>query len=137
LKRPGVHIGAEEKGQVWKYVTELMNAGYITDATHVVGWVLGDHIRPAEARERREGDRVVIRPLLYNAFIGQAEKRMMNLHQKLVDAPFMKQALAELQAFRPLEPTQAALPYPLEGPVLPLRPAHTPDLHPETLTRND
>jgi hypothetical protein len=37
LKRPGVHIGAEEKGQVWTYVTELMNAGYITDATHVVG----------------------------------------------------------------------------------------------------
>jgi hypothetical protein len=26
LKKPGVRIGADEKGQVWKYVTELMEA---------------------------------------------------------------------------------------------------------------
>lgn len=96
LKKPGLRLGADEKGQVWKYVTELMEAGHVTEDTRVFGWVLGDSIRPAEARERREGDRVIIRPLLYTSFIGQAEKRMMNLQQKLMEAPFMKQALAEL-----------------------------------------
>lgn len=111
LKRPGVRIGTDEKGQVWKYVTELMDAGHVTDDTRVYGWVLGDSIRPAEARERREGDRVIIRPLLYSAFIGQAEKRMMNLQNKLLEAPFMKQALAELYAAEhaPLERPQSEL----------------------------
>ncbi|MBX9701921.1 MAG: ATP-binding protein [Acetobacteraceae bacterium] len=97
LKKPGVRIGTDEKGQVWKYVTELMDAGHVTDDTRVYGWVLGDSIHKAEARERKEGDRVIIRPLLYSAFIGQAEKRMMNLQNKLLEAPFMKQALAELR----------------------------------------
>jgi len=110
LKKPGVRIGADEKGQVWKYITELMDAGHVTDSTNVVGWVLGDSIRPAEARERMEGDRVVIRPLLYSAFIGQAEKRMMNLHQKVLDAPFMKRALAELYPAQPSAPEQPTLP---------------------------
>ena len=96
LKKPGIPIGADQKGQVWKYVTELMDKGYVTETTYVFGWVLGSSIRRAEAQERREGDRVTIRPLLYSAFVGQAEKRMMNLQQKLMDAPFLKQALAEL-----------------------------------------
>lgn len=95
LKKPGVRIGSEEKGQVWKYITELMDAGHVTETTRVYGWVLGDAIRQADARERTEGDRVFIRPLLYSAFIGQAERRMMNLRHKLLDAPFMRQALAE------------------------------------------
>lgn len=63
--------------------------------------MLGDSIRPAEAREREAGDRVIIRPLLYTAVIGQAEKRMMNLQHKLLETPFMKQALAELRAAEP------------------------------------
>lgn len=109
LKKPGVRIGAEEKGQVWRYVTELIEAGHVTESTYVMGWVLGDAIRPAEARERREGDRVVIRPLLYSNFIGQAEKRMMNLHQKLMEAPFMKQILADLEPAPPAEIDQAGL----------------------------
>lgn len=53
-------------------------------------------IRLAEARERKEGDRVFIRPLLYSTFIVQAEKHMMNLQRQLLDAPFMKEALSEL-----------------------------------------
>jgi hypothetical protein len=35
---------------------------------------------------------------------------MMNLHQKLVDAPFMKQALAELSSSKPSDPVQATFP---------------------------
>ncbi len=109
LKKPGVRIGADEKGQVWKYVTELMDAGHVTESTTVYGWVLGDSIRPAEARERKEGDRVFIRPLLYSAFIIQAEKRMMNLQRQLLDAPFMKEALAELYPAAAPEPAQGVL----------------------------
>jgi hypothetical protein len=107
LKKPGVRIGADEKGQVWKYVTELMDEGYVTDRTEVCGWVLGDSIKPADAGARTEGSRFVVKPLLYSAFIGQAEKRMMNLQKRLLDAPFMKAALAELYP----EPT----PVPAQG----------------------
>ena len=96
LKKPGVRIGSEEKGQVWKYITELIEKGYITENTQVFAYVLGDSIRATEARERWEGDRIVIRPLMYSTFIGQAEKRMMNLVQKLLEAPFMKEAALQL-----------------------------------------
>lgn len=100
LKRPGVPIGSQEKGQAWKYIKELMQRGYATNDTDVVAYVLGDRIEPGEHGDRREGDRVVIRPLLYNAFIGQAEKRMMNLHRKLIDAPFMQAFLRDLEERR-------------------------------------
>jgi hypothetical protein len=110
LKKPGVRIAAKEKGQVWTYVTELIEKGYVTESTTVYGWVLGDSIRAADAYERKEGDRVTIRPLLYSSFIGQAEKRMMNLHRKLMDAPFMKQALAELYPREPSQQEQTSLP---------------------------
>jgi len=109
LKKPGVRIGSDEKGQVWKYVTELMDAGHVTESTTVYGWVLGDSIRSAETRERKEGDRVFIRPLMYSAFIVQAEKRMMNLQKQLLDAPFMKAALAELYPATAPEPAQGFL----------------------------
>lgn len=102
LKKPGVPIGSQEKGQAWRYVKELMARGHVTDRTDVVAYVLGDRIEPGETGDRREGDRVVIRPLLYNAFIGQAEKRMMNLHRKLIDAPFMQNFLRELEDRRQL-----------------------------------
>jgi hypothetical protein len=100
LKKPGVPIGSQEKGQAWKYIKELMSRGYVTDRTDVVAYVLGDRIEPGETGDRREGDRVIIRPLLYNSFIGQAEKRMMNLHRKLIDAPFMQAFLRELEERR-------------------------------------
>jgi len=102
LKKPGVPLGAQEKGQAWKYIKELMARGYVTDRTDVVAYVLGDRIEAGETGDRREGDRVVIRPLLYNAFIGQAEKRMMNLHRKLIDAPFMQTFMRELEERRQL-----------------------------------
>ena len=98
LKKPGVRLGADEKGQVWKYVKELARLGHVTDRTSVVGYVLGDSLEPEEVGERREGDRTVIRPMLYSTFIGQAEKRMLNLHRKLADAPFMRDVIARLDA---------------------------------------
>ncbi len=93
LKRPGVVLGNKEKSQVWGYVKELREKGLISTDTRVTGFLLGDMIAPQEGEVSKHGDRTVIRPTLYTSFIGQAEKRMMNLHKRLSDAPFMKKAL--------------------------------------------
>lgn len=115
LKKPGVILGTDEKAQVWKYVRELIQKGYVTDRTTVFGYVLGDRIDPTETGERKEGDRTIIRPMLYSSFIGQAEKRMLNLHRRLTDAPFMKAALAQfVDADNTTLPTQPSF---LEQPI--------------------
>ncbi len=98
LKRPGVPLTDVEKGQVWKYIKELKANGHVTENTSVYGYVLGDSIEPTETDERKEGDRIFIRPMLYSAFIGQAEKRMMNLHRRLAEAPFMKEIIESAEA---------------------------------------
>lgn len=102
LKRPGIAIGDEEKSQAWKYIRELKQKQYVTDDTHVHAYVLGDSIDPVEASARTEGDRIIIKPMLYNTFIGQAEKRMMNLHKRLTETPFMEKIQNEMEA--PLQP---------------------------------
>lgn len=101
LKRPGVSIGEDEKSQAWKYIKELKQKGYLTDTTYVTGFVLGDTIDQTELEPRTEGDRVVIRPMLYSTFIGQAEKRMMNLHRRLSEAPFMQEILKRAEQDTP------------------------------------
>jgi len=101
LKKPGVPLGNGEKTQVWEYIKELRGKGLISTNTRVTGFLLGDSIAPQEGDPHTIGDRTVIRPMLYNTFVGQAEKRMMNLHKRLSDAPFMKKILeneAPLQA---------------------------------------
>jgi hypothetical protein len=114
LKKPGVPLGTDEKGQVWKYVRELMQKGYVTDRTTVYGYVLGDSIDPTETGERKEGDRTFIRPMLYSSFIGQGEKRMMNLHKRLTEAPFMQQVLSD--DAKTVQPTRKASELPLHLP---------------------
>ena len=100
LKRAGIPIGDKEKSQVWKYVKELKQRGYIKEGTSVTCFVLGDQIESGEATPRTEGDRLIIRPMLYNTFIGQAEKRMLNLHRRLMDAPFLQPMTAPAGAVR-------------------------------------
>jgi hypothetical protein len=119
LKRPGVHLGMEEKNQVWKYVKELRNRGHISEDTHVIGHVLGDRISQGEAGPNQHGDRCVIKPLLYTTFIGQAEKRMLTLHKKLVSAPFMQEIMASFVSSpeAPPAPKQHSLPIGMPAPV--------------------
>ncbi len=92
LKRPGVPLGHEEKSQVWQYIKELRGKGLISANTKVTGFILGDSIAPQEGEPLKPSDQTVIRPMLYTAFIGQAEKRMLNLHRRLTNAPFMRVA---------------------------------------------
>ena len=59
LKKPGVRIGADEKGQVWKYVTELLDSGHVTEI-HDRLWLGAGRFHPARgsARAQRRGPRV-------------------------------------------------------------------------------
>lgn len=91
IKRVGVTIGAEEKGQPWEYVKELRGKGLITDATQVTCFVLGSRIDPAEVEDDTKGNSVRIRALQYDVFIRRAEARMLGLREKLRDAPFLRE----------------------------------------------
>ena len=125
LKRPGVQIRDTEKAQVWKYVRELKDAGYVLDTTTVTGFVLGDLIHPAETGDRTEGTTVVIRPLLYSSFIGQAEKRMLTLHDKLRNTPMMQAAIAEFSQV-PEIPKQSEIDFSTKATRTRRPPKHTP-----------
>jgi hypothetical protein len=91
IKRVGIEIGAEQKGQTWNYVKELREKGQLSPAARVHCFVLGSRIDPSEIEPDKKGDAVKITPLLYETFIRRAEKRMLNLYDKMKDAPFLAQ----------------------------------------------
>lgn len=90
LKKPGVPLGSEEKGQCWKYVKELFDKGAILSNAKVDCYLLGETIAKLESRERNELDGAVrIRPLVYDTILKRAETRLLNLHKKIENAPFL------------------------------------------------
>ncbi|KGJ10065.1 hypothetical protein IT40_13960 [Paracoccus versutus] len=92
IKRPGVVIGTDQKNQAWRYVSELIARGYVTEVTTTTCYVLGSRIHAAERGNRTEWDsRVTIIPMTYDTFVRRAEKRMLGLQEKLKDAPFLKE----------------------------------------------
>lgn len=100
LKTTKLPLGSKEKEQVWKYVKELKGKGYIKKATKVDGFVLGDEIESGEGGTRTEDDnQVKIIPMLYETILCRAEKRLLNLHSKVKDAPFLLEQRDELQKF--------------------------------------
>lgn len=111
LKTTGLSLGSGEKEQIWKYVKELKAKGYITNATKVDGFILGDQIESGEGGTRKEDDdRVKITPMLYENLLVRAEKRMLNLNSKIQDAPFVQSQQDELRKFvEPLPVAQAPL----------------------------
>ena len=98
LKRPGIPIGTEQTEQVWTYVKELRKLGYLTAASTVTGFVLGSVIAPYEEEDVNRGKTVTIHPMLYETFLGRAEKRMLTLHKKLIETPMMQAAIDEFAA---------------------------------------
>lgn len=107
IKKPGVTIGSEQKGQAWKYVKELIEHSLVTEATKVTCYVLGSNVHATECGNRTEWDgRVTIMPMTYNTFVRRAEKRMLGLREKLTEAPFLKEHGIDGKAF--VEPPQAA-----------------------------
>jgi hypothetical protein len=91
IKRVGIQIGAEQKAQTWEYVKELRQKGQLSSTAKVCCFVLGSRIDPTEIEPDRKGNNVTITPLLYETFIRRAEKRMLNLYEKMKDAPFLVQ----------------------------------------------
>lgn len=110
LKTTGLALGSNEKQQVWRYVKELLAKGYVRADTRVDGFVLGDKIEPAENQPTKQGEGVTIAPLLYDTILTRAEKRLLNLHRKVKDAPFLAEQREALSAFvEPLPVVQAEL----------------------------
>lgn len=106
LKTTGLALGSKEKGQVWKYVKELRARGYLKPITKVDGFLLGDKIESGEAEPMAQGDSVTIHPMLYDTILVRAEKRLLNLHKKVKDAPFLLEQKESLKSF--MEPVQVA-----------------------------
>ncbi|MCW8199856.1 ATP-binding protein [Verminephrobacter aporrectodeae subsp. tuberculatae] len=89
LKTTGLALGSKEKDQIWKYVKELREKGYLKENTRVDGFVLGDEIESGESDPTRQGDKVNISPLLYETILIRAERRLLNLNNKVKSAPFL------------------------------------------------
>lgn len=90
LKRPGIDLGSDEKQQCWKYVKELYQKGAILRSGQVECYLLGETIEPQEGSPLKErDDTVIIRPLVYDTVLKRAETRMLNLHKKIENAPFL------------------------------------------------
>lgn len=110
LKTTGLPLGSKEKEQVWKYVKELKTKGHIRKSTRVDGFVLGSVIEQGEDEAIKHGDEVKIIPMLYETILARAEKRLLNLHTRVKDAPFLIDQQDELSKFiEPIPVTQADL----------------------------
>lgn len=108
LKTTGLALGSKEKNQVWKYVKELREKGYLKKYTRVDGFVLGDKIEYGENEPTTHGEEVRISPLLYDTILIRAEKRLLSLHSKVKDAPFLLEQQEALKKF--LEPVLVVQP---------------------------
>ena len=111
IKKVGVSIGSEQKGQPWRYVMELIEKGLIRERTKVTCFVLGSKINALQAQDSTElGGRVVIKAMDYQSFVKRAEARMLGLRRVLEDVPFLQENGFDAEAFtRPLTPEQSDL----------------------------
>ena len=108
LKTTGLSLGGKEQDQVWKYVKELRGKGYLKKHSKVDCFVLGDAIEDGESEPTSKGDEVTIFPMLYETILNRAEKRLLNLHSKVKDAPFLLEQQDQLNKF--LEPVYVVQP---------------------------
>ena len=112
LKTTGLTLGEKEKSQVWRYIKELLEKGYINQSTQVTGFILGTQIEPAENAETKHGlnGNFLIRPILYDVVLKRAESRLLNLFEQVKEAPFIQEHAEELSRyFDPIPLSQADL----------------------------
>ncbi|NHI00819.1 ATP-binding protein [Oceanimonas sp. MB9] len=96
LKKPGIPISTDEKGQCWRYVSELLRKGLISRDTKVTCFVLGSEIDPFERDARKENnDRCTIQPLDYQVVISRAKSRLLKLYDRVKGAPFLEEQRRE------------------------------------------
>ena len=90
LKKPGIPLGDVEKGQCWKYVKELYEKGAILPGAKVDCYLLGETIAKHEGGANTHKDGAVsVRPLVFDTVLKRAESRLLNLHKKIENAPFL------------------------------------------------
>lgn len=101
LKKPGVKISEDQKGQCWKYVKELYEKGLLqTKQTQVKCFVLGSEVDDLESSARNEMENtVVIQPLLFETVLQRANSRLLKLQERVKNAPFLKEHQKEIDAF--------------------------------------
>lgn len=91
LKRPGVALGNEEVNQSWKYVKELLDKGLLKKYSKVNCFVLGSELVPFEAEKTTKMDgAVIIQPLDYDTVMRRAKSRLLNLFDKVKNAPYLE-----------------------------------------------
>ena len=92
LKKPGIPIDEDQKNQAWGYVKELLQKGLLKDFSTVTCFVLGSELEQLESSiTTHRNDTVRIVPLDYETVIVRAKSRLHNLHQKVSNAPFLKE----------------------------------------------
>lgn len=92
LKRAGVPIGANEKGQCWNYVKELYEHGILDARSRVHCFILGSKLDPQELEPRTEkGGHVIIAPMHYESVLARANSRLLKLYERVKNAPFMSE----------------------------------------------
>lgn len=102
LKTTGHTINGADREQVWSYISELEELGYLKPETRVDGYVIGSKIARGENRFTLYSNRVRIRPMLYATILERAEKRLLSLYKDIKDAPFLQADFAEPTAPWPL-----------------------------------
>jgi len=101
LKKPELKIGEEQKAQCWKYVKELFEKGLLqAKATTVRCFVLGSHVETLETSPRAEMDgTVTIQPLLFASVLERAKSRLLKLHDRVKNAPFLESHREKIKKF--------------------------------------
>ena len=97
LKRPAIAIGLDQKNQVKRYYAELHRKGLLTDTTQVYVYLLGSERDASFGQDESQDGHPPMRlsVLLYSELIVRAERRMMNLHSKVKEAPMFKTGEAD------------------------------------------
>jgi len=92
LKAPDVPLGQDETNQCFKYVTELLDKGMITDSTKVDCYLLGRKIMRHFSKPINHGDNVIIRPFPFELILTKAKNRTHRLYDKIKHtAPFLNE----------------------------------------------
>ncbi len=91
---------------------ELKNRGQIKKTTRVDGFILGDQIESGEnGKNTYDDNQVTIIPMLYETILKRAEKRLLDLHSKVKEAPFLLEQQEQLIKFiEPLPFKQSQVP---------------------------
>ncbi len=89
LKTTGQELGEVERLQVLKYVKELRRRGCFRLETKIDCYVLGEHVERGEEDTTNHNPRTTVTLMRYDTLLEGAERRLLNLYDKIKHAPFL------------------------------------------------